>query len=73
MFKEYFIERQELLLNDKHIENVLRLVPEDLRQTALESWKGSNDSSPKRWADLEASVTQVRIREGERGSRKQKN
>jgi hypothetical protein len=59
MFKEYFIEKHELLLDEKHIENILRLVPEDIRQLASQRWKESSDNSLKRWADLEASVAQV--------------
>lgn len=57
MFLDYFVKEQELLLDPKHIENVLKLVPDDIRQLALTNW-GQNDSSVDRWNSLENTLVE---------------
>lgn len=56
MFEDYFVNQQSLLTHQKHIENILKLVPEEIRQVALENWSGSNTSSVERWASLEKTI-----------------
>lgn len=57
MFLEYFVEQQSLLTHQKHIENVLRLVPDEIRQNASDNWNNSNSNSMERWLSLEKTVS----------------
>eukprot|EP01127_Copromyxa_protea_P021998 TRINITY_DN7717_c0_g1_i1.p1 TRINITY_DN7717_c0_g1~~TRINITY_DN7717_c0_g1_i1.p1 ORF type:complete len:409 (+),score=82.96 TRINITY_DN7717_c0_g1_i1:77-1303(+) len=54
MFLQYFVEEQQLLMDPKHIENILKFFPEEIRNNAQESWEGEkNGNSMDRWLSLE--------------------
>ena len=59
MFIDYFVKDQELMLHDDHITAILKSVPEEIQQKALDNWNnksGKQISSLERWSSLEKTI-----------------
>jgi len=56
-FVDYFVKREDIFNNASHTQRILELVPEVVREIAMQDWKGKGDSLA-RWDSLVKTISE---------------